>query len=184
MPSLGVETAVVDAGKVLLIKRRDFRVWALPGGAVDAGESLAEAAVREAREETGLEVELTHLVGLYSRPAWCDDGDHDVLFAARIVGGALVRENDEVIGCDFFAPHELPEPLVSWHAQRIRDTLAGSVGLACSQHTPWPFDPSWSLGDVRRKVAAGEIKMEELLALFGPHYGGENALEVSGAKQG
>ena len=67
MPTYGVEIAVFDAGKVLLIKRRDFQVWALPGGGIDAGESVAQAAVRETREETGLEVELQHLVGVYSR---------------------------------------------------------------------------------------------------------------------
>ena len=58
MPTLGVEIAIIEAGKVLLIKRRDFGVWLLPGGGIDAGESAAEAAVREAQEETGLEVEL------------------------------------------------------------------------------------------------------------------------------
>ena len=182
MPSLGVETAIVDVGKVFLIQRHDFRVWALPGGAVDAGESLAQAAAREAREETGLEVELTHLVGLYSRPAWCDGGDHDILFADHPVGGRLLRESDEVIDSGFFAPDELPAPLVSWHAQRIRDVFAGSSVLAHSQHTPWPFDPSWSLGDVRRKVGAGEIERGELLALFGPHYGEQTTLEVDGTK--
>ena len=57
MPTLGVEIVIIEEGKVLLIKWRDFAVWALPGGGIDAGESAAEAAVREAQEETGLEVD-------------------------------------------------------------------------------------------------------------------------------
>jgi len=54
MPNVGVEVVVMDDGKVLLLRRRDFDVWGLPGGYVDAGESIAEAALREVGEETGL----------------------------------------------------------------------------------------------------------------------------------
>jgi ADP-ribose pyrophosphatase YjhB (NUDIX family) len=58
MINLGVNVAVIEDGRVLLTQREDFPVWCLPGGGVDPGESLAQAAVREVREETGLEVEL------------------------------------------------------------------------------------------------------------------------------
>ncbi|MCP5099531.1 MAG: NUDIX domain-containing protein, partial [Chloroflexi bacterium] len=60
MISLGAGVVIIDEDKVLLIQREDFEVWALPGGRVDEGESIAETAVREALEETGLQVEITH----------------------------------------------------------------------------------------------------------------------------
>ena len=89
MPSLGVNIAIIRSGRILLTKREDLEVWCLPGGGVGAGESVAQAAVRESCEETGLEVQLIRLVGLYSRPGWRDGGDHVVLFAASPVGGVL-----------------------------------------------------------------------------------------------
>jgi 8-oxo-dGTP pyrophosphatase MutT (NUDIX family) len=67
MPGLAVIVAVIDDGKVLLTKREDFEVWCLPGGGVEDGESMAEAAIRETWEEAGIQVELTRLVGVYSR---------------------------------------------------------------------------------------------------------------------
>lgn len=87
MPTLGVTVAVIEDGRVLVTKRADLPVWCLPGGGVDASESLAQAAVREVREETGLEVALTRLVGVYSRPRWYRGGAHEVLFAAQRIGG-------------------------------------------------------------------------------------------------
>jgi len=67
MPTiLAASIAIIDNGRILLIQREDFRVWGLPGGDVNPGESLAQAAARETREETGLEVALTRLVGMYS----------------------------------------------------------------------------------------------------------------------
>jgi len=89
MPTFGVSVAVIQNGQILLTQRSDLPIWVLPGGAVDDGESLAQAAIRETREETGLEVELTRLVGVYSRPHWRNDGDHSTLFAARPIGGNL-----------------------------------------------------------------------------------------------
>jgi len=56
------------AGRVLLLRRSDSGNWALPGGTLELGESIVECAVREVREETGLEVEITGLVGVYTDP--------------------------------------------------------------------------------------------------------------------
>ncbi len=67
VPSVNVAVAN-DAGEVLLIRRSDNDNWALPGGAIDIGESLAQAAVRETREETGVDCEITGLVGIYTDP--------------------------------------------------------------------------------------------------------------------
>lgn len=67
VPSANV-VVVDDAGRLLLILRSDNGNWALPGGAMDLGESLPAAAVRETLEETGIEVEITGLVGIYTDP--------------------------------------------------------------------------------------------------------------------
>ena len=68
VPSVNV-AVTNDAGEVLLIRRSDNGNWALPGGAVDLGESLTQAAVRETREETGVDCEITGLSGIYTDPA-------------------------------------------------------------------------------------------------------------------
>src|ERR1035438_4220901 len=67
VPSVNV-AVTNDVGEILLIRRSDNDNWALPGGAVDIGESLAEAAVRETREESGIDCEVTGLVGIYTDP--------------------------------------------------------------------------------------------------------------------
>ncbi|MGI5327507.1 NUDIX domain-containing protein [Actinomadura nitritigenes] len=55
-------------GEILMIRRTDNDNWALPGGAIDLGESVTQAAIRETKEETGIDVEITGLVGIYSDP--------------------------------------------------------------------------------------------------------------------
>ncbi|MFG2109712.1 NUDIX hydrolase [Micromonospora chersina] len=57
-----------EQGRVLLIQRTDNGLWALPGGAQDFGEYIAETAVRETREETGVQIEVTGMVGIYTNP--------------------------------------------------------------------------------------------------------------------
>jgi ADP-ribose pyrophosphatase YjhB (NUDIX family) len=78
---VGASTAIIQSGQILLTKRRDVEAWALPGGHVEAGETVAEAAKREAQEETGLEVRLLRLVGIYCLPQWPDGGHINALFA-------------------------------------------------------------------------------------------------------
>jgi ADP-ribose pyrophosphatase YjhB (NUDIX family) len=67
VPSVNV-IMVNGAGQILLIRRSDNGNWAVPGGAVDLGESVAAAAIRETREESGIECEITGLSGIYSDP--------------------------------------------------------------------------------------------------------------------
>jgi ADP-ribose pyrophosphatase YjhB (NUDIX family) len=94
VPSTNV-VVVNDAGEILLIRRTDNDNWALPGGAMDLGESLPDAAIRETLEETGVQVELTGLVGIYTDPRhvilYTSNGEvrqeFSVVFTARPIGG-------------------------------------------------------------------------------------------------
>lgn len=67
VPSVNV-VVTDDAGRILMIRRSDNDNWAVPGGAIDLGESLPQAAIRETLEETGITCEITGLVGIYTDP--------------------------------------------------------------------------------------------------------------------
>ena len=142
MPTIGAVAAIIEHGRILLTQREDSDVWCLPGGAVEDGESLEEAAAREAFEETGLQVRLTRLVGMYSQPRWHHGGNHFALFAAEPIGGALQLAAGETTDAGFFDRSALPEPLVWWHQQPIDDALDGVVGAAREIAGDWPFDPA------------------------------------------
>jgi ADP-ribose pyrophosphatase YjhB (NUDIX family) len=137
---VGVNVFVFEDEKILLTKRDDFEVWCLPGGHIDPGESVAQAAVREVFEETGLEVVLTRLVGVYSIPdakAWVN---LIILFAGEVVGGSLKRQEDEVLEMAYFGVNDIPSNLLWGHLQRIKDALSGiGGGVAWVQNVP--FDP-------------------------------------------
>jgi ADP-ribose pyrophosphatase YjhB (NUDIX family) len=147
MALLGVNVAVLRENTILLTKREDFEVWCLPGGAVEAGESIAEAAIREVREETGLIVRLTRMVGIYSRPHWKQHAGqyHIVVFATEPLGGTLHAQPDEVVDLDFFASDRIPELLLFGQRERINHVFAGFGGsVACSNGASWPFDDNVS----------------------------------------
>jgi 8-oxo-dGTP diphosphatase len=124
-----------EVGRILLIRRGDGRGWSLPGGFVEPGERLADAAVREVWEETGLEVEPLRIVGVYSDPTYTHitypNGDQvhfvSTTFECRIVGGTLRADGDESLEVAYFAPDALPHPIVCDHEMRIRDALSGRV---------------------------------------------------------
>lgn len=138
---LGTSVAILKDNKILLTKREDFEVWCVPGGGVDEGESIPQAAIREAKEETGLTVSLTHMVGLYGRSKG-QQAVHNILFAAEPIGGTLTPQVNEVIDIGYFTRDEaLQLDLFADHAQRISDALKGIGGSITWWHdTPWPFD--------------------------------------------
>ncbi|GAA0901974.1 NUDIX domain-containing protein [Streptomyces thermoalcalitolerans] len=114
-----------EQGRILLQRRRDNGLWALPGGGMDLTDSLPGAAVREVKEETGLDVEITGLVGTYTDPRHIiayPDGEvrrqFNVCFTARIVGGKLTI-SDESTELRFVSPEDL-DRLPVHHTQRLR----------------------------------------------------------------
>ena len=113
-----------DAGiGIVLIKRRNPPLgWALPGGFIDYGESAEDAAVREALEETGLQVQLVRLLGVYSDPSR-DPRHHTITtaFVARADGTPFA--GDDAAGIEVFSIEALPGELAFDHAEIINDYL-------------------------------------------------------------
>ncbi|MEW1721750.1 NUDIX domain-containing protein [Streptomyces sp. NPDC093109] len=126
---------VVDSGgRVLLQRRRDNGMWALPGGAMHIGESLPDCAVRETREETGVDIEVVGIVGTYSNPGHVfayDDGEvrqeFSICFLARPVAGQLtVSEESTDVG--WFEPDEIDGlPMIAGVRRRVNDWRAGAM---------------------------------------------------------
>jgi 8-oxo-dGTP diphosphatase len=116
-PKLAVGTIIRDErGRVVLVRRAiepGYGKWVFPGGYVDRGEQLQAAAVREAREETGLDVRLDGLVDIYS---YTGHVPVIVVYAATILGGCLGCD-DEGLEARFFEPDEIP-----WDELAFRST--------------------------------------------------------------
>jgi 8-oxo-dGTP pyrophosphatase MutT (NUDIX family) len=102
-----------EEGRLLLAKRTDSSFWTIPGGTMEPGETIAETAVREVKEETGIDVEVVSLVGIYSNP-WhvveYSDGEvrqqFSVCFACRRIGGDLAT-SDETSEVGYVSPGEI-----------------------------------------------------------------------------
>jgi 8-oxo-dGTP pyrophosphatase MutT (NUDIX family) len=121
-----------DTGRLLLQRRGDNGLWGLPGGAMEVGESAAQTVVREVKEETGYDVEIVRLVGVYSDPRHTTiryaDGNAfqfvSCLFECRIVGGSPML-CEETTALEWFDPRRLPGPFMPNHVQRVKDALEG-----------------------------------------------------------
>ena len=113
----------MEKGGIVLIKRKNPPFgWALPGGFVDYGESLEEAAVREAFEETSMEVFLRGQLGAYSDP--CRDPRMHTISVVFIADGSGVpRAGDDAADLAVFQPDSLPENLAFDHKRILTDYL-------------------------------------------------------------
>lgn len=126
-----------DAGRLLMLRRVDNDLWTIPTGGVKKGETVGQAGIRECREETGLEVELTGLVGVFSTP------DHVIVYMhgdrvdevrqpiniclrARVTGGTIQPEPSEAADVRWVEPVELDNyPIHPALMERIRHGLTG-----------------------------------------------------------
>ena len=130
---VGSSAVVVDdENRILLQRRSDSGNWALPGGTMDIGETFTESAIREVKEETGFDVRIDRIIGIYSDPGHVfaySDGEvrqeFNICLAATIVGGGLAvsKESTDVRFAAFDEVGELTmHPSIR---KRIEDYLAG-----------------------------------------------------------
>ena len=118
----GVAAIVRDAeDRVLFMRRADNGKWGLPAGAIDPGETPAEAVAREVREETGLEVRPARVAGVFGGSGFrvrYENGDEAeytvIVFDCDVVGGTLSATDGEALELRYFAPDEAPEPQVAY----------------------------------------------------------------------
>jgi len=130
VPSANV-IVVNDQGEILLIRRTDNANWAVPGGGMDLGESITDAAVRETQEETGITCEITGLVGIYTNPRHVihytsnDEirQEFSIVFTAGPVSGEL-RPSSESSEPQWVSPTAIPDlPMRPSMRQRIQHYL-------------------------------------------------------------
>lgn len=133
VPASGV-LAVDGQGRVLLQRRRDTGQWAIPMGKQEFGETVTQCAVRETQEETGILVEVTGLLGVYSDPGhivyYDSDGEtrqeYEVILLGRPVSGDPTA-NDEASAAGWFAPGELATmDIHPTQRRQLRDWLDGT----------------------------------------------------------
>jgi 8-oxo-dGTP diphosphatase len=146
-----------DHKQVLLQKREDFRIWALPGGGVEPNEAFEAAAIRETWEETGYKVQVRRLVAEYHRPQ-LKDTVHS--FEAYVVGGEAIQKSRETVAVQWFPVDKLPFLLAPSMSRYIQDALANQSNPILTTIHYSPLSLSF------RNLAVGLRDFRELL--FGP----------------
>lgn len=116
----------LEGGIVLIERRNEPFGWALPGGFVDYGESLESAAVREAREETSLEISDLRLLGCYSDPAR-DPRMHTISTVYIATGRGIPRAADDALNLAVFRLDSLPERLCFDHGSILADYAVRAI---------------------------------------------------------
>lgn len=115
-----------ENGEVLLQKRADCNKWGFPGGAVELGETPEMAAKREVKEETGLDIEVQKLIGIYTdSDVVYPNGDkaHSICicYEMKFIGGVLVCDKDETLELKFFSLDDMPELFCKQHEELLKD---------------------------------------------------------------
>ena len=130
-----VGAVITDAaGRVLLCQQsQGHRLWGLPGGKIRRGESPVHAAIRDIREETGMETEIVDLVGIYQLTGdGCGEGLPDVLihvFRGRLGAGEVAVNSPKIGRLSWHDPQSLPQPLTATTRTAIADAVAGRAGV-------------------------------------------------------
>ncbi|BDT93183.1 NUDIX domain-containing protein [Nocardia sputorum] len=129
----GGSALIIDgAGAILMQRRADSGNWSLPGGTMEIGETLEQCVIRETKEETGLDIEITGLLGIYTDPAHViayADGEvrqeFNITYYARVIGGH-VTVSDESTDVRFLHPRQLRhEPIHETVRLRLRHHIEG-----------------------------------------------------------
>lgn len=129
VPTVDVIIEIGDLGIVLIRRKNPPDGWALPGGFVDYGESLEEAAVREALEETSLSVTLTGQMHTYSSPLR-DPRRHTITTVYTATAEGAPRAGDDAAQVGIFREDSLPSPIVFDHADILADYFRKRRGKA------------------------------------------------------
>ncbi|MFL7869218.1 MAG: NUDIX domain-containing protein [Anaerolineales bacterium] len=121
--TLGVRVMLIQNGEVLLVRQTYLPGWFMPGGGVKRGETLEEAARREAREEVGAEMKDLQLMGAYTNFQGFKS-DHNILFLCTDFTFSG-QSDQEIAEIRFFPLNELPETIWPGHRQRLEEFRAG-----------------------------------------------------------
>jgi mutator protein MutT len=118
-----------EKGEVLLQKRGDSNKWGFPGGAIELGETPQMAAIREVKEETGLDVVVNNLIGIYTDTCMeYSNGDkaHSILIAyeLNVIGGKMFCDKEETVELEYFSMNNIPELFCKQHEDFLFDIKA------------------------------------------------------------
>jgi ADP-ribose pyrophosphatase YjhB (NUDIX family) len=135
--ALGCSAVIFDPtrAQVLLTRRTDNGRWCLPGGRTEAGESVVETCIREVLEETGLEVRIIRLLGVYSSPhrmvEYADGNRYHIValnFEAEPIGGSL-SISEETTEYGYFSWESMAQmDVMETHVERLKDVFSGQPG--------------------------------------------------------
>ena len=130
-----------DHGEILLIKRSDSGIWLYPTGWADIGYSASEVAIKEVKEETGIDIEVVRLIGLFDglRLGFTRTPLYSLVFHCRAVGGELSAHPLECEDVGWFPPDALPEPLASashWGEHALAAIRGEEVGVLYDHPRP------------------------------------------------
>ena len=119
-PASGAEAVIFHEDKIMLIKRSDNGLWAVPGGLVEVGETLAEAAVRELWEETGIHAQATKLLGIFDSRLWHSKTKAHLFHAIFLAetSNLVPKTSIEATEIGFFGEDDLPQ-LSYGHEHRV-----------------------------------------------------------------
>jgi ADP-ribose pyrophosphatase YjhB (NUDIX family) len=133
-----------EAGEILLVKRSDSGVWLYPTGWADVGYSPAEVAVKEVREETGIDCEVVRLIAVFDglRRGFTRIPLYSLVFLCRSTGGELLPHPLECADAGFFAEDALPTPLAGG-AEWTAMAFAAIRGDTTHTHFDEPRSPVW-----------------------------------------